>query len=176
MKKEKKRRRKEEFLDLVQDILENPEYQKLAKYKHHSSSILDHCLQVGYLSYLAGRKLGMNAKALARGGVLHDFFLYDWRSDRFHYSLHDFKNSHAFRHPKIALENAEKHFKVNRLEKDIILHHMWPATIRPPHYRETYLVSSIDKYTACQEYMRKKEPRVVRELKKMMEQKGIRLQ
>lgn len=170
----KKQHCREAFLENVGDILQNPEYQKLGEFKHHSSSILDHCLQVGYLSYQIGRHLGMDTAALARGGVLHDFFLYDWRSDRFRCSSWaDFKNSHAFRHPKIALQNAENYFDLSKREKDIILHHMWPATIIPPHYKEAYLVCAVDKYTACQDYLTKVEPKVSVELKKMLQESGI---
>ncbi len=173
----KKKQCRETFLETVSDILQNPEYRKLAEFKHHSSSILDHCLQVGYISYLIGRRFHMDTTALARGGVLHDFFLYDWRSDRFDYSSFSaFKKSHAFRHPSIALQNAENCFDLNAREKDIILHHMWPVTIKPPHYKETYLVSTVDKYTACQEYILRTEPNLSVELKKMLQESTQYLQ
>ncbi len=161
-------------MDTVRDILTHPQYQQLETYKHHSSSILDHCLQVGYLSYLIGEKTNLDSRAMARGGVLHDFFLYDWRSDRFHYSsLQAFKNSHAFRHPGIALKNAEECFDLTPKEKDIILHHMWPATVRLPHCRETYVVCAVDKYTACRDYITHTQPVVSRALKEMLEKDGM---
>ena len=36
-------------------------------------------------------------------------------------------------------------------EKDIILKHMWPVTIKLPKYKESYIVSSVDKYCALAE-------------------------
>jgi len=166
-----KKQKIEDFIELVDDILLDERYQELALFKHHSSSILRHCLEVGYLSYCWGTKLSMDDVALARGGVLHDFFLYDWRSDRFHYSLHDFKNSHAFRHPKIALHNAEECFALSATEKDVILNHMWPATVKLPKTKETYLVCAVDKYTACREYLIKQ--RQARDWDRILGEHGI---
>jgi len=37
------------------------------------------------------------------------------------------------------------------LEKDIIRKHMWPATKELPSYKESYVVSFVDKYCAVLE-------------------------
>jgi uncharacterized protein len=143
-----------EYVEIVGDILAHPQFKKLKNFKHHSDSIYDHCLLVSYLAYLQARKLGLDYVATARGGLLHDFFLYDWRSDRFHFQRKTFKHSHAFRHPLIALNNAEKYFTLSPLERDIIVKHMWPATRPVPLHRESFLVCMVDKYVACREYLR----------------------
>ena len=54
-------------------------------------------------------------------------------------------------HPQIALKNASEIFSLNELEKDIILKHMWPVTFSFPKYRESYIVTIMDKYSACLE-------------------------
>jgi uncharacterized protein len=59
---------------------------------------------------------------------------------------------HGFAHPKIALKNAKKHFVVNKKEEDIIVKHMWPITIVPPRYMESYIVTFADKVLSSREY------------------------
>jgi uncharacterized protein len=142
-----------EYFDIVDDILNHPQFQELKKFRHHSTSIYDQCLAVSYMSYLKARKLGLDYVAVARGGLLHDFFLYDWRADRFHFLSQSFRRSHAFRHPIIALNNAEKYFVLTPMERDIVVKHMWPATLPVPKYKESLLVCIVDKYVACKEYL-----------------------
>ena len=55
-------------------------------------------------------------------------------------------------HPQIALHNAQKLFHLTDLEKDIILKHMWPLTLSIPKYRESFVVTFIDKYCAFKEW------------------------
>ncbi|MCK5388763.1 MAG: hypothetical protein KAJ22_05705, partial [Candidatus Izimaplasma sp.] len=52
---------------------------------------------------------------------------------------------------KISLENAEKYFKLNNMERDIILRHMWPLTLMPPRFKESIIVSLVDKYISSRE-------------------------
>jgi uncharacterized membrane protein/HD superfamily phosphodiesterase len=139
-----------EFFNIVKEILDNPEYQKLKGYFHHYSSIYDHAQSVAYLSYKIAKVLNLDYMSTARGALLHDFFLYDWRT-------HDHpdlpaEKYHGFEHPKIALENSRKHFPINKIEEDIIVKHMWPITIIPPRYRESYVVTFADKYLSSKEY------------------------
>ena len=59
---------------------------------------------------------------------------------------------HGFTHPKVALDNAVKYFNLNNIEKDIIEKHMWPLTIRKvPKYKESVIVTMVDKYCSTQE-------------------------
>ena len=85
---------------------------------------------------------------MARGAMLHDLFLYDWRNSKKELNLDGY---HAFVHPKVALENASKLYDLNDKEKDIIVKHMWPVTLSLPKYKETYIITLVDKYSALQE-------------------------
>jgi uncharacterized protein len=58
---------------------------------------------------------------------------------------------HGFIHPKLALKNAEENFQLSDLEKDIIVKHMWPLTVKFPKYKESYVVCLVDKYCSIQE-------------------------
>ncbi|BDU51315.1 putative ABC transporter permease [Haliovirga abyssi] len=140
----------EEYYNIVKDIIENKEFLKLKNFYHHNSSIYKHVLEVSYLSYKISKYIGADYKSTARGGLLHDFFLYDWRN---HSEPDLAKNKlHGFAHPKIALKNSEKNFKLNKIEKDIIIKHMWPLTIIPPRYKESFIVTFVDKYLATKEF------------------------
>lgn len=136
------------YISLVQDILENPTFQRLADYPQHGhTSCLSHSIAVSYLSYLACKQRGWDATAAARGGLLHDLFLYDWHE---HYQQTG-NRFHGLTHPKVALENAEKEFELNDLERDIIVKHMWPLTPVPPRYKEAYVVLYYDKICSTKE-------------------------
>lgn len=37
------------------------------------------------------------------------------------------------------------------MEQDIITAHMWPLTRHFPKYKESYIISFVDKYAACKE-------------------------
>ena len=63
------------------------------------------------------------------------------------------KKFHGLEHPKIALDNARKYFAVNEIEEDIIVKHMWPLTMVPPKYKESFIVSFADKYLSSREFI-----------------------
>lgn len=137
------------YLALVADLLAKPEVQALANYtQHHYSNRLDHSLSVSYESYRIGLKHGLNVSALARAGLLHDLFYYDWRTTKFNLG------THAYVHPRIALRNAEKLTDLTPMEKDIIVKHMWGSTIGMPRYKESFVVSLVDDKAAIDEVLR----------------------
>lgn len=142
--------RSEEFRGLVRDIVRHPEFLRLKRFRHHHYSIFHHALRVALLSYKIGKYLQMDYRALARGGLLHDFFLYDWR----HHDLPELAREkfHGLEHPRIALANAKRFFAVSARERDIILKHMWPLTWRPPRFKESLVVCLVDKYVSLAEY------------------------
>lgn len=111
--------------------------------QHGDINCLEHCLYVSYNSYLICKRLGLDYRSAARGGLLHDFFLYDWHIEK------PYKGLHGFIHPDIALQNANKYFNLNEREKDIIQKHMWPLTLRLPKYKETFVVLFVDKFCAA---------------------------
>lgn len=139
-----------EYLAVVADILADMEFLRTKDYLHHKNSIFDHVLKVSYLAYQIAKAKGWDARAAARAGLLHDFFLYNWRdSDD---PGRPTRNLHGFRHPKIALENSRK-FNLSAMEEDIILKHMWPLTLRMPRYKESFLIVFLDKYVATRDFL-----------------------
>lgn len=120
--------------------------------QHGNMSVRRHTINVAKYSILISEKLGIhcNKRALIRGALLHDFFLYDWH-DKDHISIF---RLHGIHHPGIALKNAEKEFPLSAVEKDIIKKHMWPLTVVPPMCREAWIVSLADKYCSLMETVR----------------------
>ncbi|WP_076635844.1 HD domain-containing protein [Lactiplantibacillus plantarum] len=148
-----------EYVAIVEDLLVQPAVQRLAEFtQHHHSNRLDHSIAVSYDSYVLAKKWHLNTTAVARGGLLHDLFYYDWRETKFDLG------SHAFIHPRVALRNAEKLTKLTPMEKDIILKHMFGATLAVPKYRESLLVSLVDDYEAEHEFFGPLRMKVAKQL------------
>lgn len=120
--------------------------------QHGNMSVRQHTINVAKYSLFFSEKLGIpcNKRALIRGALLHDFFLYDWHNKE-HVNI--FK-LHGIHHPGIALKNAEKEFELSPIERDVIKKHMWPLTIVPPVCREAWIVTMADKYCSLMETMR----------------------
>ncbi|EOT41570.1 HD protein [Enterococcus avium] len=136
----------EEYVSYIEDLLATDEVQRLADYTQHMNSTrLEHSISVSYNSYKLAKQFNGDARATARAGLLHDLFYYDWRTTKFD------EGSHAYMHPRIAVKNAEKITELSDLERDIIIKHMWGATITPPKYKESYIVTMVDKYCAIRE-------------------------
>lgn len=137
------------YLNLVNHILNNEEFNKLKTIEHHGLTRYDHSVKVSYYSYKIAKHLKLNEQATARGGLLHDFFLSD-----------DNRNSKekfisTFVHPKKAVNHTEENFKINNIEHDIIRTHMFPINIAVPKYAESWIVSFVDKAVAIAEFTEK---------------------
>lgn len=140
------------YLSLVKDILENEEFNKMSEIKHHDSNRLQHSLKVSYYSYKISKKLHLNYKSVARGGLLHDFFFVrtvDYKK------IKDKVKLYTINHPKMAAMNAKKLFDLSDMEEDIIRTHMFPIDIKIPKYAESWVVSSVDKVVSIFEFTKK---------------------
>ena len=137
----------DEFQELIKDIIENDTVQQMKQYRqHYNTSCFDHCYAAAYYCFLICKKYHLDYKSATRAAMLHDLFLYDWRKRQ-----DDRKGLHAFTHGKTACENACKLFDLSDKEKDIIIKHMWPITIKFPHSIEGFILTFVDKYCALSE-------------------------
>ena len=135
-----------EFIDIISNILDNEKFNNIKKCRHHGITRFEHSLRVSYYSYLVTKKLRLNYKETARGGLLHDFFITDELKET------EQKLS-AFVHPYKALKNSKEHFEITDLEKDIIINHMFPTLPHKiPKYLESWIVSIVDKVVATYEF------------------------
>ena len=136
-----------EYEILVSDILNHNEFIKMKDIAHHGTTRYDHCIKVSYKSYKIAKFLKLDYEAIARAGLLHDFFLVDNKTISFKEEVATLWN-----HPVYAEKYASKYFKLNDKEKDIISTHMFPIGItRVPKYLESWIVTFIDKSVAVGE-------------------------
>ena len=135
-----------EFYLHIAPLLENEQVQSLDNYSHHHCySRLNHSLDVAYYSFLVAKLLRWDTASTARGALLHDLYLYN-RNDS-----QEVRKGHMRDHPKIALENAREILELNKIEEDIIRKHMWLVTPTPPRYKESFIVTFVDKFCALRE-------------------------
>lgn len=135
-----------EFRSCVTDLIAAPAVREMNEYIQHSDiTTLEHCIFVAYISFLVCRRFGFDCYSAARGGLLHDLFLYDWHVKNSSVGLH------GFTHPATALRNANRYFDLNDMEQDIIKKHMWPLTLPLPKYKESLIVCGADKFCALAE-------------------------
>lgn len=138
------------FLSYLSDLLENPHVLSMGNFVQHGSvTTLEHALCVSWLAFLICRRLRKDPRETVRGALLHDLYLYDWHSRVTKTSAH--RHFHGFTHPGIALKNANRFFTLTAREQDTICKHMWPLTIIPPRYLDSYIVCLADKICSAKE-------------------------
>ena len=64
-----------EYKKIVKHILRNKEFKKLYNIEHHGISRYEHLVKISYYSYKLAKKLKLDYKSVAIGGLLHDFYL-----------------------------------------------------------------------------------------------------
>ena len=117
--------------------------------QHGNTSCLLHSIAVAYFCYRIAIKLGFlgfRLNELVRGALLHDYFLYDW-----HIEPKRSNGLHGFSHPFTAFYNALFDFDLSDVERDIITRHMFPLVPLIPRYKESCLVSIVDKLCSLYE-------------------------
>lgn len=154
----------EEWYLIVEDIINNEEFQKRLHFPHHKDiNVFTHCLKVSYDSYKFSINKKVDSRKCAIAGLLHDFYPYIWRSDINEFLLENeyyqkvgvknkFFKKHGFVHGEEASINYVKYFP--ELKDDIVTNsikcHMFPLT-RPPKYKVGWVVTYYDKINALKE-------------------------
>ena len=137
------------FADTLEAMKKDPRIMAMRAFPQHGScNTYDHSVSVAIHAHRLARLLHLrvNERMLARGAMLHDFYLYNIQeSGRSAWN-------HGTKHPAIALSNAEQFYDLSERERDMIYSHMWPLTLTQiPHCRESMLISAADKYCALRE-------------------------
>ena len=137
---------RDEYKDSMTDILSHEKLKRLDKYKqHYKCTRLKHSVDVSYYSFYIAKLLHLDYISAAKAGLLHDLYFREESNLR-----EKIKMLHQ--HPKDALENALEICELNEIERNAILRHMWFVTVKPPKYKEGYIVSFVDKYCASKEF------------------------
>lgn len=138
----------DEIIRFGRDILLSDGLQREKQFMQHGScSVFRHSVTVAYLCLrLADRyRLRVDRRALVRGALLHDYFLYDWHEPLLRNKIH------GFTHPSTALRNAKRDFHLSKKEQNMIKRHMFPLTPLPPSSPEGLLLCVADKIAAAHE-------------------------
>ena len=130
------------------DILKSKGMAREKRFMQHGDiSCYRHSLRVASRSVRLARWLRLKAdmRALVRGALLHDYFLYDWHvPDESH-------KWHGIFHPTTACRNASRDFRLGAIEKNMILSHMFPLNTNLPRCRESMILWVADKLCAVLE-------------------------
>ena len=158
-----------EVINCIREMSRSSRLGRMAEFcQHGDTNCLAHTVAVVYCALRIADRLhiDVNRRELIRGGILHDYFLYDW---------HDGKKErkvHGFTHPGLALKNAEEDFDLTEREKDIIKKHMFPLTVVPPKFREAWLICVADKVCAVKEAVKLSTyPEIKRMIKRQLSNK-----
>ncbi|GAB6390921.1 MAG: HD domain-containing protein [Treponematales bacterium] len=116
-------------------------------YSHGAVTIYEHSVNVAELAFsMVEDKPAYDKRCVARAGLLHDFFLYEWHIWGWRYIRH------GWAHPAIAAAKAREVFGISDREFSCIRTHMWPWTLfHPPRCREGWVISLADKIVAVKE-------------------------
>ena len=141
-----------EFDLLVKDITDNKEFAKLDTELHHGITRYQHSMRVAKYTYKISKFLHMkSSKDTTRAALLHDFYLNK-----------DLEGQSSPRrlqtHPKAALNNSLKYYELTEVQQDIIKTHMFPCNLDIPKYKESWLVSMVDKLVSTYEMIAFKAP------------------
>ncbi len=147
----------DKYLNIIneygKDILTNEHYQIQKNFMQHGkTSVLAHEMNVTIQALRIANKLKIKVdeRSLVRGSLLHDYFLYDWHiPDKTH-------RLHGFTHAKTAMNNAQKEFTLNEIERNMILTHMFPMNLKIPKYKESIILCISDKIVATKETIKRK--------------------
>ncbi len=135
-----------EFYSQIDDLMSHPLVLKMDDYSQHlNTSRLQHSLNVAYYSFLLARKLKLQVRDAVRGALLHDLFLYEWRTEQ------PDEGNHVLVHPIQALQNARHVTEVTDIMEDVIASHMWPVGNVKPTTPEGWLIQMVDKMCAVME-------------------------
>ena len=136
----------QDYLSEVQHILFHEDFMALEEYTQHQwTNRFMHSVNVSYLSWFIARKLGCDASAAARAGLLHDFCLFDFKEETP-------EGEHpAFYHPKAAAENSVRTFQISAREEEAIRSHMFPLGPMPKN-KEAWIITLADKVCATMEF------------------------
>lgn len=133
------------------DILASGPFQDAKRIPHHGSvSVARHSLHVAARSlriatWLEARGVSVDTEDVVRAALLHDIGM----TDRSVQSCPPWIK--AYTHPRRGAVLAERQFRAGPVQRDAILHHMWPVCVIPPRHLSGWVVLLADKLCSVEE-------------------------
>ena len=132
---------------IANKITYTSKFNELKRENHHGITRYIHVLRVSKFTYKISKFFNMDYVSATRAALLHDYFTNE--------ELHnDNSLKRGVIHPDTACINAEKDFKLNELEKNAIIAHMFPLGHEIPKYKESWVLTIVDKCVAAYEMTR----------------------
>lgn len=156
----------DDWFMIVEDILMSDEFQKRKLFMHHHNlSVWDHSILVSFNAFVAASYFNADKRICAIAGLLHDFYDQAWidtpeirKLDNGSHAQNLGKKvplfkMHGFTHGPAAAKNYVKYFPEleDKRITNSIERHMFPLTIKPPKYKEGFIVTLVDKLNSCKE-------------------------
>ena len=131
------------FENIAKNIINKDKYKELKRIKHHGLNRYIHIMRVSKFTYKISKFLHLDYVSATRAALLHDYF------------VESADNKKVFaNHPQIASNNAIKDYGLNALEKNAIESHMFPLGKTLPKYKESWILTLVDKSVAIYEMSR----------------------
>ena len=149
------------FSEIIEDIVTHPLFEQLKDCPHHGgeNSLYIHSVDTARCAYRLARRFGLKeerVRAVTRAALLHDFFGYDWQSERHRRYIRRYsgwqrvRRMHAFIHGSHAAHRADRLFGLDQRQRDAITSHMFPLAPWPKN-SEAWLLTLADKMVASKE-------------------------
>ncbi len=132
------------FDNIANDIINTNKFNDLKKESHHGLTRYIHVMRVSKFTYKICKFCHFDYVSATRAALLHDYF-----------TEADFNGTKGIKkgidHPHIAYKNALKEFELNEKEKNAITAHMFPLGTTIPKYKESWVLTLVDKGVATYE-------------------------
>ena len=142
------------FDNIAKDIIKTNKFNELKNERHHGLTRYTHVMRVSKATYKIAKFLKIDYVSATRAALLHDYF-----------TANDLEGiSEAKKlglHPKVASNNALKEFELNKREINAIESHMFPLGKTMPKYKESWILTSVDKTVSTYEQYKFKWKRAI---------------
>lgn len=134
------------FETIAKDIVKTKKFNELKNEVHHGLTRYTHVMKVSKHTYKITKKLHMDYVSATRAALLHDYFTSK--------DCDGFNGIERWsKHPSIACINAKKEFDLNEKEVNAITAHMFPLGKTIPKYKESWVLTLVDKgVSTCEQY------------------------
>ena len=87
------------FIAIAREVVKGGRYAEMKRhYSHSDVTVYEHCVKVAFVAYRLAveHEIPCDRKALVRGALLHDYYLYDWHDPNKGFRWHGFIVYDAF--------------------------------------------------------------------------------
>lgn len=142
------------FDNIAKDIIKTNKFNELKKESHHGLTRYIHVMRVSRATYKIAKFLHLDYVSATRAALLHDYYTGD--------DLKDVSEPKKLGlHPSVASNNALKEFDLNKKEINAIESHMFPLGKSLPKYKESWILTGVDKTISTYEQYKFKWKRAV---------------